>query len=286
MNKYTAWETYFPGTKSNEEYKGKTSSSPYSPQSTSSHLYIFQCTFNKVTKTSIQYSTLNENSKLLVELSSFNFCSSSQRGGAISDCDSGQCILSSVCGVKCTSEEGQFCYLVASYGYDNKNYIIDSSVTSSENTKAYYTLYQQCGDVSCEGVNVSNNVANSYSGLRVFNPSISSILFCSFKNNTAAGDPYSYVCLDFLFNSHKMNHTNIIENNQQSLTYGIIYTASLAELTMSHCSVYGNCNNKKGKVFYVSSGVITCNYCSIGLDQVHLIHLIRYQVHSLILINS
>ena len=63
-----------------------------------------------------------------------------------------------------------------------------------------------------------------------------------------------------------MINTNIIENNQQSSLLGIIYTTN-SRLTMNHCSVFKNCNNNKGKVFFPSSGSITCINCSMTEDQ-------------------
>ena len=36
---------------------------------------------------------------------------------------------------------------------------------------------------------------------------------------------------------------------------------------MSHCSIYGNYETGSGKVFYVSSGSITCTDCSFSDDQ-------------------
>ena len=136
MNKFNAWETHFPNTESNEEYIGKTScNSGYSIKSTSSHLYISRCAFFNVTGTTIRYQSSQDSSKLLVEYSSFNTCSSTNGGGAIYFGTYGQCVLSSVCGVKCNTGKnyiGQFCYIYVTWDANSKNHNIDSSVTLND----------------------------------------------------------------------------------------------------------------------------------------------------------
>ena len=238
---------------------------PNTPQSFESNTWLYDCTFQGLTDRAIDFSSSSSSNKLLVEYSSFNTCSSSGDGGAIYFGTSGQCVLSSVCGVKCNtgnSQWGQFCYVWVSSGETNKNHIIDSSVTLTKQTNARSTLYHWNGDVSCKGVNVSNNQVYCFSGIYILNPSISSISFSSFRNNKAS----NYICLDFVSNTHQMTNTNIIENNQQSTSYGIIY-ASKSEVTMIHCSVFGNCETGSGSVFSVSSGSITCSNCSFGPNQ-------------------
>ena len=228
-NKLESWETYFPETNSNENYTGQTSNSPYQIQSRSSHLYISQCSFSNVKQTTIRYSS-SLDSLLLVELCSFNECStSSEYGGAIFFSDQGQCVLSSVCGVRCSTNDGkygQFCYIYVSDDPQHKNYIIDSSVTLTKQTNSFETIRHENGDFSCKGVNVSNNEVNQVSGIMIYNPSTSFISFSSFRNNRAKGSTYSYICIDFVSNSHQMNQTNIIENNQDTSDCGILYAVN------------------------------------------------------------
>ena len=113
-----------------------------------------------------------------------------------------QCVLSSVCGVQCNTgdwNDGQFCYVIVSSGDSNKNHIIDSSVTLTKQTNAYATLDHWYGNVSCKGVNVSNNEVRQVSGIYIYYPSISSISFSSFRNNKAT----SYRCIYFNSGSSK-----------------------------------------------------------------------------------
>ena len=78
--------------------------------------YVHDCSFSDISSSGnggvIYWSTSSSSNKLLVEYSSFNTCSSSDTGGAIYFSDEGQCVLSSVCGVKCNtgnSQWAQFC---------------------------------------------------------------------------------------------------------------------------------------------------------------------------------
>ena len=114
--------------------------------------YVHDCTsFNISGSGSGGVIYYSKDSKLLVEFSSFNTCSSSSHGGAIYFGSSGQCVLSSVCGVKCNTDNsqwGQFCYNVVSLGDSFKNHIIDSSVTLTKQINALFTLYHYYGNFS------------------------------------------------------------------------------------------------------------------------------------------
>ena len=241
---------------------GKTDLSSYE------NAYVHDCTFKKISGSGnggvIYYS---KNSKLLVELCSFNTCSSSYDGGAIYFNAEGQCVLSSVCGVKCNTgsgRSGQFCLVFVSKGPQYKNQIIDSSVILT-NAKSYYQfspLYHFRGNASVKGVNVSNNEVGEISGIHINNPSISSISFSSFRRNNAT----SYTCIKCSTgsNKHYITNTNIIENEQQTTTSsnGIIH-ANYASISMTQCSIFGN-KPGSGVVLF---GTITCINCSVTNDQ-------------------
>ena len=122
----------------------------------------------------ISFASESDESKLLIEHSTFLECSSTGYGGAIYFGSSSQCVLSSVCGIKCNADKyqyGQFCYLKVTNSENNyenyKNHIIDSSVAFTElkTTSQFCTMYQGHGDVSCQGVNASNNKVKEMSGI-------------------------------------------------------------------------------------------------------------------------
>ena len=201
MNKFTSWETHFPVTKPDENFHGYEGNKQYHIKSNSCHLYISQCIFSCVTETTIHYSTtiFSNYSLMLVEHCSFNKCStSSSDGGAIFYSHQGQSVLSFVCGVKCNTDNrgyGQFCYVYVSEGPQYKNYIIDSSITLNAQTNTCYTLYHKQGDVSCKGVNVSNNEVYIVSGIYIESQSLSSISFSSFRNNNSTNN--GWICIYF-----------------------------------------------------------------------------------------
>ena len=216
--------------------------------------YVHDCTFSQISgRGSGGAICYTKNSKLLVEYTSFNDCTSTGEGGAIYFGNSGQCVFSSVCGVKCTANQfGQFYLVWASRG-QNKNHIIDSSITLTE--KKYSDqcriLCHYCGNILCKGVNASNHKANKVSGIRIDNPTICYISYSSFRNNTVVSEG----CICCYSNQHYINNTNIIENEQSH--GGLIYAYN-SRISMTHCSIFGN-KLGSGNIFsgYVSS--INCS---------------------------
>ena len=273
------WATFFPpseGYEAGQAFEGIDSTSRNTiPES--SNYYISNCDFTESTECSIYFyqTQASKSSILLVEKCFFDAISNNNHGGAIHFYDYGQCVLSSVCGSKCHTSDyrsGQFCYVYASQDPKCKNHIIESSFILSQQANARNTFYHYQGDIKCHGVNASDNEVSLDCGLYIGKPANSSMTFSSFRNNTAIeGLTTGYACIhcysgyeQFI---HQISYTNIIENKQDSDEYGIIYTEGSANLTMKHCSVYGNCNNGKGTVFYVSSGSITCIDCSVDGNQ-------------------
>ena len=229
MSKFTSWEAHFPNTESNENFHNYEGNENYSIQSTSSHLYISHCAFSNVTESTIRYfrNIIDSpaDSRMLVEFCSFSTCSSISYGGAIYFGAYGQCVLSSLCGIKCatdTNYHGQFCYIQVANEEHSLNYIIDSSVTLTKQTKAHATLEHLCGNISCNEVNVSNNEIKQASGLAILSASKSSISFCSFRNNNST----DYSCIIYYSSIHNITNTNIIENNQETSTSGIFFNKS------------------------------------------------------------
>ena len=121
-------------------------------------------------------------------------------------------------------------------------------------------MYHWYGNVSCKGVNVSNNQVREISGIYIGSPSISSISFSSFRNNKAT----SYSCIWCYSSTHYITDTNIIQNEQTSSGAGIINAYS-ATISMTHCSIFGN-KPGDGVVFY---GSITGTQCSTTSDQMN-----------------
>ena len=239
--------------------------------------YLYECVFVFISSpgngAAIRFVTESSSSKLLVEYCIFNTCNSTYNGGAIFF-KQGQCVLSHNCGVRCNAREnggyGQLSAATVSPGNDNKNYVIDCSIILTLSRKSVErTLYHNNGNILFIGVNISHNTVRRHSGFSVYNISTCSISFCSFSHNKAIGSN-SYSCIHFITGlSYQMTNTNIIENTQESSSKGIIYTWNSAQLTMNHCSIYGNCQLYSGRVFYADTKTsITCIDCSMSEDQI------------------
>ena len=229
------------------------------------NIWIYSSIFQNIESYHSNGAALCKNSgtsyNFLVEFSIFHECNTiSSDGGAIYF-STGQCVISSSCGYKCTAGDdgdGQFCYVQASE--NSKNYVIDSSITKISTEKGDYTLKHEKGNVLCKGVNISNNEVDYLSGICINNPTTSSISFSSFRNNK--GSSQCIRC--YLCSNTQITTTNIIDNEQNttSSNYGIIHSYS-ATISMIHCSIFGN-KPGNGFVFY---GSITCTFCSMTENQ-------------------
>ena len=80
---------------------------------------------------------------MLVELSTFNSCTSNDWGGCIYQ-SSGNFVMNKCCGVRCYSTQssgrGQFAYTTLSSG--NKNNVLDSSISLSYNVDSGSASFQ------------------------------------------------------------------------------------------------------------------------------------------------
>ena len=260
----SSWQTHFTETEPNEKFQNYTGNSPYTIKSSQSHLYIWNCKFTNVTQTTIFYSS-TLSSLMLIEECSFNSCSSSDYGGVVFFFQNGQCVFSSVCGIRSKSGRwGQFSSVYVSSDFQHKNQIIDSSFALTQQTSSDSNdiLYHINGNVSCKGVNISKNKVYQYSGILIETPSKSLFSFTSFRNNTALNSN----CIFFnKGSSTEIFYSNIIENNHPAKNHGIIETTETS-LTMIHCSIFDNCLTE-GLVFYAVNGPIICSECSISENQ-------------------
>ena len=254
------WDDFFEGKTINEEHN---ESSKFITLSGNAHVH--NCIFSNMFYDG-KGSCVNKDSGaeicLLIEWSSFTNCSSTNIGGAICFRYNGEAVLQFVCSVNCsTTKDGQLCFITVSNIETNKNFIIDSTITST-NTQGDYTLDHQRGKMVCYGTNVSNNKVSGISGLYIANPTVSSsVAYSSFRNNNS-----STSCIRMNRFENKITDTNVIDNDQISdlRGYGIIQ-ASSSDLTMIHCSIYGN--TPGNKVFSSDYVTIKCYDCSVGVDQ-------------------
>ena len=196
--------------------------------------------FESITSSSsggaLSFSGLSQESKLFIEQSSFTECHTDGNGGAIYFCCNGQCVLSKVCGYKCSttnSADCQFDYVYTSDALTYKNEVNDSSIVYTFNSNnAWYTLFHYYGRIIVNSVNVSRNYCYGTSGIYCY-PSKSTqtsscapsclITLSTFTNNTA--HTY-YICLELSKSDayKEIRQSNVIRNTQTSQSYGIIYS--------------------------------------------------------------
>ena len=213
----------------------------------------------------ICFTSSSDKSKMLVEQCSFHQCSCGESawGGAIFFGYNGECVLSFVCGFGCSGAVyGLFSYIEVDQNGAHKNQIFDSTIAMTHESDMWCTLDHWYGNFLCSGVNVSNNIAYQTSGVLVFNAGSSSFSFCSFRQNIVT--TYSLIYCQ-QSSSTTIRKTNIIENTQEGPDNGLIYAESTS-MKMIECSILGNTPNK-GKVFSSTRGRISCDSCSIDINQ-------------------
>ena len=238
------WEQYYSTNEKFQNYTDFHFNKSTEITVTQNPTYVFCCYFNKINKKVISITNLA--TTILIEQCYFSSITSNNYGGAILCQNIENCVIASVCGVRCgTPDYGQFAYVHVISLQTCKNQIYHSSITLTQ-SRGCYTLRHNSGNASCYGVNVSHNNVQQVSGILIYEPKTTAkISFSSFRNNTA--DP-NYICLYCHTNQHFIDYTNVIENKQMSPDDGIIYAESNARMIMNHCSVYGN-DPGPGKVF-------------------------------------
>ena len=213
-------------------------------------IYITQSYFKKCRTTSTGgaiYYDSSSNSKMLIDYSMFIECESSLHGGAISMYLGGQLVLQFTCGDSCrtTGVKGGL-FIHTNFKNSNysttKNYILDSSVTRSQNPLSDSVIGIQQGDIQCKRLNVSNNENHFWSSILCGGPyakkdpsTPDAYLFqCSISYNNAT----SHCCIAMISeqsdNNIKIEQCNIIGNWQpENSEQGIIYSTCILHISRS-----------------------------------------------------
>ena len=258
------WNSYFDLSNDSAliNYEGNEDHNFTSP----SRVHVLNCRFSSNDKGIIKFESSSDESKLLVEYCVFKGCTSDSNGGAINFGKKGQCVLAYNCIVRCKTSKnyhGQFSYVEVTNNKEAKNFIISSSFMISDSNTVEDTMYHKSGKLKCSGINISDNIIRKTAAIFIYQTEESVFLFSSVRNNTAS-DSIVVRCNGVHLN---LSYSNIIENKQEGSGQGIIFTESGASISMYHCSIFDNCQNKKGNVFYDSGQGIICYDCAIPLDQ-------------------
>jgi hypothetical protein len=268
---------YGPGNTNIKEYKESIYTVTITP--TDQNVYVHNCVFHYCSSSS-SGGALNCGSsvyKLLVEHTTFISCmTSSGHGGAIyfSSTTNGECIVSITCGFNCScSVYGQFIYTSTKNDVTCKNHVNDSSFAHSSisisDSREVLCLYY--GTILCPSVNITNKICYAWAVLYcqpvTGTGSPVSETFCmsysSVVNDTANGDKGCFL-LQNSASSHRIDTCNIMNNKQNSSSYGTI--SSWSNLFIKDSCILGN--NEGKAVFYqsISSNKITISNCTIDDD--------------------
>ena len=225
-------------------FTGLSGESAYSPENNIDKVYVKDCFFSSFSNRSIYFEALSSYSKTLIELSTFDNCSSSQqRGGCIYQ-SNGNFVMNKCCGVRCYSTNrfgsGHF---VCTQIFGNKNSALDSSMSLCYNVEldsgiGQAALFLRNGSIIVKTVNISKNKC-SYASAFIFNPSpneTSSVSFASINENNATA--YAICYFDEKAKNHEFLYSNIINNECNSSTNGMIFTYS--PLYIKHCCMLDN----------------------------------------------
>jgi hypothetical protein len=239
----TAWEDYFPDTRSKE----------FNTRQAPSVVYVLDCLFNCIKSTSNGGALHCTTNYLLVESSSFFSCNTTNiNGGAIyfSNANSGECVLHEVCGNDCRStctngiSRGLFAYIIVRNAASSKNYINYSSILRcrNDNFDSRQTVHLENGKICCQSINASMNKCYYRSGFIYYpfidpNSATCSLLYSSFTDNN------DLICnCIFLYVSnakYEIKYCNILRNTQGSVgAEGTIFT--YGNLMIEDCCILEN----------------------------------------------
>ena len=221
---------------------GSTLNSTFS--SSNSNIYVFDCFFTSITNQAIY---LSSKGKVLIELSSFNNCTSSQHGGSICR-KGGQCVIHKCCSIQCyttgdatSNGYGQFLFTDLTSG--SKNNILDCSVSLSYNPETELSglnapLCLQQGNVLIKIANISYNKCQN-NAASVLIPTITTgISNSSFLNIVGNQATFSICYYGNNAKMHSLLYSNIIENNCSSQDEGMLFARN--PLDVKHCYLVNN----------------------------------------------
>ncbi|EAY00372.1 hypothetical protein TVAG_407210 [Trichomonas vaginalis G3] len=163
----------------------------------------------------------------------------SQGGSLYINLKKGECIQNRICSFGSrTLRQGVYCYVTVSSASPFKNYIFDSTITSSgyENEEGDSNIYLFNGEINLKSINISYSkliFTNFYS---LTPNSNSNITFSTFSNNWSPSNNYEAIHSGSFSASPEftMLFCNFFENHCTSLIL------SYFKLYVINCSIYSN----------------------------------------------
>jgi predicted outer membrane repeat protein len=185
---------------------------------------------------------------VLIEETSFIYCTPSGQGGALFLSITGESIVTKVCGSRCrpTSNHGMFSYVCVTNSYDKRNSFLHSSVCNSVENLYHQITRHDYGKVLFESSNISNNQCYHATGIFSYHQTTSNsneigfnVKYSSLTNNKATNS----VCIEVYDGAStcikQFQSSNLINNTQASSTsYGLTLTGG--KFVFKDSTILGN----------------------------------------------
>lgn len=192
---------------------------------------------------SIKDETYN-NVKFLIDTSSFDKCGyHGPSGGTGSLCvnsENGECVQDRICSFGSKSIfAGVYCSIKLSQTSVLKNYLIDSTISSSSSNtyQGNGNIHLLYGETNMKSINISNSKLNSLSSYDISCRINSSVSLSTFSNNTSSGKEISY------FGNYNGNFNFTISYcNYNDIKCDIFIWVNIY-LYIINCSIYNNIIN-------------------------------------------
>ncbi|EAY22343.1 hypothetical protein TVAG_378220 [Trichomonas vaginalis G3] len=188
----------------------------------------------------------------------------SEEGGSLYvSCSKGECVQDRICSFGSnTVNPGAYCYIEVSDEFPNKNYLLDSTITSSgqENPDENDNICLYSGEINMKSINISNSKLYYDSIYNVVYSSNSNVTLSTFSNNTTTFEDIYEIYVTALSDSleFKILFCNFFENE---CNYFII---SFHDLFINNCSF--NKNNINERYFSTDSKQIIVKGCYFDIS--------------------
>ena len=252
------WEDFFSPSVEYTQYRNKNETLTPVPVK---NYYVSLCHFIFLNETSaIRITDQAENDiKFLIDTSSFDKCGHIRESGGSLYINffNGECIQDRICSFGSTSSSsGAYCYILFDDEPTIRNYLIDSTITSS--SIGISNIYLHNGEINMKSINISNSEMSQDSIYKVESSSNSNVTLSTFSNNTSTNGAFHSELSDPL--EFKILFSNFINNKLYDLIFNNYY------LYIINCSFYNNDIERRYFSNANSIQIIGCYIDSSNLD--------------------
>lgn len=250
------WYSYFKSEYKGENYSRCSKECEFTPKS--NELYVYDSSFIddrdgaiSVTKDGVQF---------LHSSCIFDKCYRSTKGGAIYfECKSSIVQRRFRSTNASTDESGFHSFTDLVEKSNNDNLIEESTICLCSNEEKSSTIFADYGKVGISSSNITKNNVEYYSGFDSFYATnLGNISFSTFEDNHAKEDH----CLGHGESTYRYFCCNMINNSQDSTSYGVFYINS-GEFIIENSVICGDYGNGNSFYCYYSNDKFTIVNCNI-----------------------